>query len=199
MVTSHEMIDDTPDALDQDTVSAGEATSPVDDTKTDLEELNNQYLRLAADFANFRKRTDSEREALLKYGSDKAVSQILPVLDNLERAFQSLTEDSDAKTLFQSFRMLHQQLSDAMKGLGVTPIDAVGEAFDPERHEAVSQQPSSDCPDNSVLQVYQKGYLLHDRVIRPAQVVVAVNEEANAPEKTDSGVEESNANPFAGS
>ena len=196
--------DDAPSPIEADAPETVE-TEVSETSNQAYEELNNQYLRLAADFDNFRKRGAQEREALLRYGAHSTLERILPVVDNLERAFQSLSETSDSKVLFQSFTMLHQQLLEAIKHAGVTPIDDVGQPFDPERHEAVSQQESAEYPDNAVLQVYQKGYLLHDKVIRPAQVVVSVKSEDHAsPSKEATEAKStfespaSDSNPFQG-
>lgn len=139
-----------------------------------LAELQQQYLRLAADFDNFRKRTAQERESLFKYGAASTIEAILPVIDNLERAEKSLNENTDIKTFLQSFRMMHQQLMEAMKSLGVSPIDAQGQLFNPEHHEALNQVQTAEHPENTIVEVYQQGYTLHDKVIRAARVVVAI-------------------------
>ncbi len=158
--------------LSEGDVHAAEATGgPGSD---EYQELNNRYLRLAADFENFRKRQAQEREHLFKYGAQATLENLLPVLDNLERAQQSLSETSDPKMLYKSFEMLSQQLLDNLKDMGLTKMSPKGEPFDPERHEAISQVENGDVPDQSIIEVYQDGYILHDRVIRPARVVVAV-------------------------
>lgn len=153
-------------------------------------ELHDQHLRLAADFDNFRKRRLQEMDHQRKYGAETALLALLPVLDNLHRAQASLTEQSDPKVLFQSIAMLQRQLLDNLTTLGLQPIDPVDQPFDANQHEAVSSQPTADKPENTVLTVAQKGYKLHDRVIRPAQVIVAV-----APDDAASSVAVA-ANPF---
>lgn len=137
--------------------------------------LQNQYLRLAADFENFRKRQAQERENLFKYGAQHTLESLLPVLDNLSRAQKSLNEQSDPKMLFKSFEMLSQQLLDALKQAGLEKMSLEGAQFDPERHEAISQVENADLPEHSIVEVYQDGYMLKDRVLRPAQVVVSVS------------------------
>lgn len=136
--------------------------------------LQDQFVRLAADFDNFRKRAREEQETTARYGAQKTVLELLPVLDNLERATASLSEKSDPQVLFKSFSLLHKQLLDGMGGLGVEKISAVGQPFDPERHEAVNRMNSNDVPENIVLYEAQSGYALHGKVIRPAQVVVSM-------------------------
>lgn len=178
---------------EKETETPSEANAPTEapaatDDKA-YQDLNNQYLRLAADFDNFRKRTAQERENLLKYGAASTLLELLPVLDNLERGAKSLNENTDAKTVLQSMKMLETQLHEKLKALGLTTIPSQGLAFDPEKHEALSQVPSMDHPENTVIEVYQQGYMLHDKVIRPAQVVVSVLPE-------ESNTSDSKENPF---
>ncbi len=132
-----------------------------------------QYIRLAADFENFRKRYAQEREALLKYGSEHAMHELIPVLDNLERAMGSLSETSDAKILFQSLRLMSSQLQESLGNIGLKKLNAVGETFDVSLHEAVSQQETSEHPEGTIITEVQSGYLLKDRLIRPSRVIVA--------------------------
>lgn len=134
--------------------------------------LNDQYLRLAADFENFRKRVQAEREALLKYGAQNTIEMLLPVLDNLELGSGSLSEESSPKMLYQSFTMLQQQLLQALQDGGLKQVAPLNQQFDPAQHEAIAQEPS-DQPENTIIRVQKSGYQLHDRVLRPAQVVVS--------------------------
>lgn len=183
----------TPDSLDVEPAQAVtssveepllESVAPEQSAEANWEEkyyqMQDQFTRLAADFENYRKRVREEQQALVKYGAEKAVLEMLPILDNLDRAFKSLTENSDAKTLFQSFEVMSRQLMGSLEALGVKRIEAVGQAFDPQFHEAVSRMVSADHPEESVLHEAQTGYLLHDKVLRPAQVVVAVGPEPDA-------------------
>lgn len=149
--------------------------APTVDSQDAYEELNNRYLRLAADFDNFRKRQAQEREFLFKYGAQNTLETLLPVLDNLTRAHQSLSESSEPALLYKSFALMNQQLQDTLKAVGLEKMTPVGEPFSPELHEAVSQVENPDKPDHTVVEVYQDGYRLHDRVLRPAQVVVSVH------------------------
>ena len=136
-------------------------------------DLQDQFVRLQADFQNFRKRVDSERQDLLKYGASRTLEALLPVLDNLTRGTASLTEQSDAKLLYQSFQIIMKDLNESLAAQGLKPIDAVGQPFDPFYHEAISNLPSTEHPENTVMQVVQSGYILHDRVLRPAMVIVS--------------------------
>jgi molecular chaperone GrpE len=141
------------------------------------QELHNQHLRLAADFDNFRKRRMGELDQQRKFGAEPFVSSLLPVLDNLDRAKQSLSETSDSKVLYQGLVMMHQQLKHALESLGVKRMETVGQAFNPAIHEAVSQLAMPSAPENSIIAEQLAGYQLHDKVIRVAQVIVATSPE----------------------
>jgi molecular chaperone GrpE len=156
-----------------------------------IQSLNNQNLRLAADFDNFRKRTLQEQDNIRKYGAEQTLTQLMPVLDNLERAKQSLSENADPKLLYQSFEMMYKQLTDAFEGLGVKRIDCMGQPFDPNCHEAVTQLPTNDHPEGTVVQEMRSGFMVHDRVVRPSMVAVAVPAEASSDAKS------ADKNPFA--
>ena len=140
-------------------------------------QLQNQHLRLAADFDNFRKRRMNELEQHRKYGAEPFVSDLLPVLDNLDRAKQSLSEASEPKVLYQGILMMHQQLKQALEALGVKRMETVGKPFDPAIHEAVSQLAMPSAPENSVIAEQLAGYQLYDKIIRVAQVIVATSPE----------------------
>ncbi len=148
--------------------------------------LQDQFTRLAADFDNFRKRAREEQESMVKYGAQKSAMELLPVLDNLDRASASLTENSDAQVLYKSFGLVNKQLLDGLDRLGIRKIDTVGKPFDPNFHEAVNQMPS-EHPEHHVAIEAQSGYMLHDKVIRPAMVVVSTGPVAESEVK---------ANPF---
>ncbi len=147
------------------------------------QQLQDQFTRLAADFENYRKRTRDEQESLVKYGAQKSILELLPVLDNLERATGSLKEDSDPKLLYKSFSMMHRQLMDGLDNMGVKKIPSIGQVFDPLQHEAVSQMNSAEFPEDTIIHEVQSGYQLYDKVVRPARVIVSTGapEEA-APE-----------------
>ncbi len=160
--------------------------------------LQEQFTRLAADFDNYRKRTRDEQESLVKYGAQKSIMELLPVLDNLERANGSLNEDSDPKQLYKSFSMMQKQLLDGLANMGIQKIQSVGQQFDPQLHEAVNQMESAEFPEDTIMYEAQSGYQLHDKVIRPAMVVVSTGSgEATAtPATNDAEVAEKPHNPF---
>jgi len=137
-----------------------------------LEEADNRYLRLQADFDNFRRRTRLDQEASEKYRAQKLVADLLPVMDNFERALQVETDNEQAKSLLQGMEMVYRSLADALKKEGVEPIETVGKEFNPHQHQAVMQGEDPNYGSNIVIEEFQKGYLLKDRVIRPAMVKV---------------------------
>lgn len=150
----------------------------VDETekiKKEYEILNNQYLRLAADFDNYRKRQAQEREGLINYGKIEALTKLLEVLDNFDRAQNALKDTDDVNHVKEAFSVLHKQIVDSLEKMGLTKIETVGLEFDPNIHEAVMQTPTQDHPDQTIIAEMQKGYKLGDKVLRPALVNVATN------------------------
>ena len=150
----------------------------------EIEDLRDRLLRMAADFDNFRKRARRELEDARRYGIDSLLHDIVPVADNLARALAHASQENSP--LVEGVRMVSRQFEEVLKGHGVTGFASVGEPFDPERHEAVTQQESSTLAPGSVIEELQKGYMLHDRLLRPARVVVAVPQQnANNTEQAD--------------
>lgn len=145
----------------------------VEDLKKKLEVLNQQYVRLAADFDNYRKRQAQERENLLKYGSENALKKMIEVLDNFERGQKALEKVEDCQTVKDSFNLVHKQVIETLEKLGLEPIETEGQVFDPNFHDAVMQTPNNDVPEHTILNELQKGYKLGDKVLRPALVNVA--------------------------
>ena len=191
-------------ALEEPTseAAAPEAAAQETEQNAELEALQQKYnalydqhLRLTADYDNFRKRATQEKDNLLKYGADKTLADVMPVLDNLERATASLSENSDPKMLYQSFRMIYNQLTEGLAGQGLKRIEALGQPFDPNFHEAISQMESAEYPEGTVAAVAQAGYMLHDRVLRPAMVVVSQGAPAGA-EQPAPAAEAKPENPF---
>ncbi|MBS4215596.1 nucleotide exchange factor GrpE [Neobacillus rhizophilus] len=140
--------------------------------KDKLEAAENRYLRLQADFDNFKRRTRLDQEAGEKYRAQKLVTDLLPVLDNFGRALQIEADNEQTKSVLQGMDMVYRSLIDALKKEGVEPIEAVGKEFDPHQHHAVMQGDDANYGSNVVIEEFQKGYLLKDRVIRPSMVKV---------------------------
>ena len=138
--------------------------------------LNQQYLRLAADFDNFRKRQEQERENLLKFGTENALKKMIEVLDNFERGKKALESVNDCEKVKESFDLVHKQVFEALKKLGLETIETEGKEFDPNFHDAVMQTPTSEHPEHTIINELQKGYKMGDKVLRPALVNVATAE-----------------------
>jgi molecular chaperone GrpE len=137
----------------------------------DLAKLNDRYLRTLADFDNYRKRTEREKEDFRKYAVANSLRELLPVLDNFDRALDHAEEGDD---FHRGVLMIYKQLFDVLKKAGLRPIDETGVKFNPNIHEAVIREEDPKVPSHTVTAVLQKGYFLHDRVLRPALVKVAV-------------------------
>lgn len=136
--------------------------------------VDSHYIRLAADFDNYRKRQEQERECLLKYGAEDTIKKLLVVIDTIERAEKSFKEIDDPEKLKESFLAVHKQFMDVLEKLGVEKIETVGKEFDPNIHEAVMQTSTNEHPDHTIIAELQSGYKLCDKIIRPALVNVAV-------------------------
>nr|WP_281172444.1 nucleotide exchange factor GrpE [Ectobacillus panaciterrae] len=167
------------EAVIEETVTADETADEsnelqekVMELEAKLSETENRALRLQADFDNYRRRVQLDREAAEKYKAQSLVLDILPALDNFERAMKVEVNDEQAQSLLQGMEMIHRQLVEALVKEGVEAIEAVGQPFDPYLHQAVMQVEDSSYESNTVVEEFQKGYKLKDRVIRPAMVKV---------------------------
>jgi molecular chaperone GrpE len=136
------------------------------------EELNSKYLRLAADFQNFRKRVDKEKSDIYEFANEKLILDLLPVVDNFERALQSAKENEQEKAFVKGIEMIFKQFLDVLTKNGVKEISAIGETFDPNYHHAVMQEENSDYESNTITEVFQKGYTFNEKVVRPSMVKV---------------------------
>lgn len=139
--------------------------------KKEKDDLFDRLLRVQAEYENFKKRTQKEREAERKYKAQDLVNDILPVLDNFERALQ-VEKTEETSSLIEGISMVHRQLLDALKNNGVEMIETEGKQFDPNLHHAVMQVEDESYESNQIVEELQKGYMLKDRVIRPAMVKV---------------------------
>lgn len=144
--------------------------------KAENEELKNRYLRLAADFENFRKRQATERESLIKYGMEEMFKKMIEICDNFDRAKKALEKSDSAESMKEAFEVLHKQFTESLKKLGLEEIDAEGKQFDPNLHEAVMQTPSDEHPEETILNELQKGYKYANKVLRPSMVNVSVKQ-----------------------
>jgi molecular chaperone GrpE len=143
------------------------------------EQARDQYLKMAsqtqADFENYQKRAARDRAEERRYATSPFAGDLLPALDNLDRAIAAAEQAGDNGPLAQGVALVQKQLLDALKRHGISRVEAQGHAFDPNLHQAVMQQPSAEHPPMTVLQVLEQGYQLHDRVLRPARVIVSTS------------------------
>ena len=152
------------------------AAIPTD--KEDLRKLNDRYLRTVADFENYRKRSDREKDDFRKYAMANLLRDLLPVLDNFDRSLDHAAEGDD---FHKGVLLIYKQLYDFLQRAGLKPIDDVNVRFNPNIHEAVIREENPEVPSQTVTAILQKGYFLHDRLLRPALVKVAVG----GPEQRD--------------
>ncbi len=179
--------------------AAGESAETVDstppegeapeNTEKELEEQlareRDRFLRLSAEFENYKRRKSREVDNFKRYANEEMIKQLLPVVDNLERAILSCRESGDAcQGVLDGVELTLRDILKIFDSQGVQPVEAIGKPFNPEFHEAVMQQPSDTVAENTVIKELQKGYVMHDRLIRPAMVIVST-----APRKTDDGSE----------
>lgn len=150
-----------------------EVLDPIQVLTAERDELRDLMLRSRAEFENVRKRMNRERDEERKYAALPVVRDLLPALDNLERAIEAGESSQDADALIQGVQMVLKQIYDALSQSGVKVIDSVGLQFDPNLHEALQQTPSDEFPSMTVIKEYQKGYQIQDRVIRPSKVIVS--------------------------
>ena len=180
-----EMLDKTQDSADQAEVQVDqsnesldqaieEAEDQVSQLEAEKEALSDQLLRLQAEIQNMRRINQRERQDAAKYRSQSLASYLLDVADNLERALATPAESEDAKAIHKGIEMVYKQFQQAFEKEGISVIDPLNEAFDPNFHQAVSMMPAGEGQEaDTVINVLQKGYMLQDRVLRPAMVIVA--------------------------
>lgn len=163
----------------QDSREAQGPIGPSEETESLREEhdrLENALRRAQADLVNYRNRMETERADLLKYGTQRLLVRLLPILDELSLALQQPSDGEASDSWLEGFHLINRKLHTLLEQEGVELIDALGKPFDPSEHEALAQQQTADKNDGDVLMVVRNGYKLHNRVLRPAQVVVAVND-----------------------
>ncbi|MFL6215666.1 MAG: nucleotide exchange factor GrpE [Blastocatellia bacterium] len=167
---------DDPTGKDIDRLAA--LQSQVDALTQERSMLLDQRLRTHAEFENYRRRVERERAETYARSRAEVVLELLPVIDNFERALASLEHNSnDAASLRQGIELIHRQLNDALSKFGLEPVETVGHAFDPHLHEAVSAEPSEEHEENTVIAEFQRGYKLGEKLLRPAKVKVAASPE----------------------
>jgi molecular chaperone GrpE len=148
-----------------------------------------RYLRQVAELENFRKRANREKDEAIRFANEALVKDLLPVVDNLERAVAHAKDGGNGKPLVEGVEMVLRGFFDTLAKHGVVPIAAVGQRFDPEKHEAMAQIESGTFEPNTVVEEYHKGYLLRDRLLRPALVSVAKTPKSQRKKNNDGEVE----------
>ena len=138
-----------------------------------IKDAEERVARAKAELENFRRRMRREMDDQLKFANQGLIAELLPVIDNVYRAIAAASNDESSAGLVEGFLMVAQQLAGTLKKFHCERIEAVGQVFDPNMHEAISQMPSNDVEKGHVIQAVQEGYILHDRVIRPSQVVIS--------------------------
>jgi len=156
--------------------------------RAELEDAKNRALRGWAELENYRKRANRQIEDERRYAALPLLRDLLPVLDNVKRAVEAAEKNHDTASLLEGIKLVLQQLGTVLARHHCTPIEALGRPFDPNVHDAILHQPAADVPANTVIQEVHQGFQLHDRVVRPAQVIVSSpvgNAKGAAPETTD--------------
>ncbi|WP_172249696.1 nucleotide exchange factor GrpE [Saccharibacillus deserti] len=154
-------------------ISVEELQARVQALSAQSEEYMQRLARSQADFDNFRKRTIREKEELGKYASSKLISELVPVIDNFSRALDTTPEGENAESFVKGVKMIHRQFENVLQAEGLTAMETVGQPFNPEFHQAVMTVESDEVEEGIVVEELQKGYMLKDKVLRPAMVKVS--------------------------
>ncbi|MEK3731212.1 nucleotide exchange factor GrpE [Paenibacillus sp. FSL M8-0334] len=174
---------DAPQSEQQEPAAEAEAAEAAGDTaaqaeierlRNELSETQQRALRAQADFDNFRRRTQKEKEELAKYASSKLIQELLPVIDNFERALQASEDNPEFESFSKGVNMIFRQLEQVLAAEGLTAMNSVGQPFNPEFHQAIMQVESEEHEEGIVVEEVQKGYMLKDKVLRPAMVKVSM-------------------------
>jgi molecular chaperone GrpE len=139
----------------------------------EVKALNDKYLRLAAEFDNYKRLAQRDLREQIRFGNEQLIKELLPVVDNLERAIKAAKDSRTGDGLLQGVDLTLKQLNAALAKFGVQSIQTAGQEFDPSSHQAVASVPSQDVPDKHIVEEFQRGYRLHDRILRPAMVTVS--------------------------
>lgn len=177
------------------TAEAAQPSDPLAEAKAEAQRMKDQWMRSAADFDNFRKRTRRELEDARKGGREDLLKDLLPVFDNLERAIQSAQRAQEVKAVADGLAMIVRQFIDTLSRSGITKVETIGKQFDPSVHEAIQQVETADQTPGTIVAEVQPGYLQGERLVRAAMVVVAkpkANAEPEAGANGDAGSTEPN-------
>ncbi len=169
---AQEPIELRPEASDEE---KKEQVDPAEALKADLDEAKKKYLYLAADYENAKRRFQKEKEGLLKYGSEKILQDLVEVVDNLERTVGAIgnLEDEKVKNIVTGIDMVTKQFLTTLEKHGLSQLESMGKEFDPNFHEAMAQEESDEHSENTIISVFQRGYMLNGRLLRAAKVIVS--------------------------
>ena len=167
-----ETLDETAEAESEANAEPVDKKSPLEQAEESIANLTDRLMRTAAEFDNFKKRSQREKDEVYSNAVCDTVEKILPVLDNLERAVSASTDSVEDSSVLEGVKMIKKQFEDALSAIGVVPMDAVGKPFDPEKHNAVMTA-ESDQEENTVLEEFMKGYLYKEKVVRHSMVKVS--------------------------
>ena len=173
----------------QENAEAPSLTDQLLQKDEELHALNDKYLRLAAEFDNYKRRVQRDQQDTIRFANEKLFKDLLPTLDNLERALQSGREQDRGEGLLEGVDLTYKHFLDTLQKMGIKQVSSVGEVFDPAKHQAVGQVESTTVPENVIVDEYQKGYFVHDRILRPAMVTVAKTKEPDNREGLQEGAE----------
>ena len=148
-------------------------TTELSPAERERDEYRDLLLRTTAEFDNYRKRTDRERQSIFDTAASGIIEELLPLVDDLERALDADPGDDGADAYRKGVELIHRQLMEILRRRGVKPIEALGETFDPHFHQAVSYEPTEDRDEGEIIEEFRRGYMLGDRLLRPSMVKVA--------------------------
>jgi len=153
--------------------SKKELLAQLENLEKEKADLSDRLLRTVAEFDNYRKRVSREKEDLIKFGNEKFALDLLPVVDNFERSLEQARNAREIEPVIEGIEMILKQFTTTLEKFHIKPFASIGEPFDPEKHEAMAQQEHEEYDENTVIEEYQKGYFLKERLLRPARVIVS--------------------------
>ena len=179
-LSPNETVEDSEEQMvETEEITLEEPSSALEESGQLALEYLDHLQRLQAEFDNYKKRVDRERAELIEYASTELVSELIDIMENLERGVASAKESDDIDSIVKGMEMVSTRLKDILRSRGLKPIEAVGKKFDPHYHEAMMMTPTDEYPYNTVIEEFQQGYMMKDKVIRYSKVKVSVNVNKN--------------------
>ena len=177
MTENNEAVEVPPKTKQEEQTANNPTCEVTPQSNEDIQKMKDQYLRLLADYQNLQKRTSQEKEDLYKYAAQKTIEVLLPALDTFDYAKLSVKPDSKPEKIVEDFNLVFEMLLKCLKDIGLETIEETGIPFNPFNHEPLHQIPTNELPEQTIVKVLKKGYMLNKKVIRPALVAVSVKEE----------------------